>query len=140
MQEKYLSTHQKGMQLQCVCMSSHVLQRVDCCVSSLHRALPYCFGACQQSWHDNCPCESDVGSEEPSGRTEIKHCISVQEDLQYVCCVDVFIQQNCFGITAMRRASVVDISGKKPAYGHVFNKKQIKCCTTGPIGFHVGPF
>lgn len=109
-----------------VCMSSHVLQRVHCCVSSLHRTLPYCFGACQECWHDNCPCESDVGSEEPSGRTEIKHCISVQEDLQYVCCVDVFIQQNCFGITAIWRASVVDINWKKPAYGHVLDKKQIK--------------
>jgi len=66
-------------------------------------------------WHDNCPSECDVGSLEPSGRKELKQCVSVQEDLQYVCRVNVLVQPARSGTTAMVRATAVDRRGKRPA-------------------------
>lgn len=73
-----------------------------------------------QCWHDNRPCESDACSQEPSGRTEIKQCISVQEDFQYGFRVDVFFQADCVGAAAMWRVTfVVCSSNGLPTAKHV---------------------
>lgn len=53
-------------------------------------------------------------SQEPSGRTEIKQCISVQEDFQYGFRVDVFFQADCVGAAAMWRVTFVVCSRNGP--------------------------
>lgn len=73
-------------------------------------------------------------SQEPSVRTQIKQCISVQENLQYVCCVDVFFQADCVRPTAIWRATVGDSSGKKTAYSQDSDRKQIKYWILVPSG------
>ena len=65
-------------------------------------------------------------SQEPSGRKEIKQCISVQKDLQYVCRVDVFVQPDPFGTTAMRTATVVESSAERPAYRQVCDQHKTR--------------